>query len=112
MTPTQRSLKYLRDRGWTCHIVEKWVPQAKRRIDAFGFGDILGYSAEYPGATLFQTTSGPNLAARVTKIEENCNALGWIRAGNRIVVHGWRKTKPRGQKVARWGVIEREIDGV
>ena len=42
----QRSLKILRDNGWTCHIVEKFLPargsmKFPRRIDAFGIGDIL-----------------------------------------------------------------------
>lgn len=44
--PTPRSLEHLRKQGWICHIVEKWIPprgemQFGRRIDAFGFGDIL-----------------------------------------------------------------------
>jgi hypothetical protein len=42
----QRSLKSLRENGWTCHIVEKFLPargtmKFPRRIDAFGIGDIL-----------------------------------------------------------------------
>lgn len=44
--PTPRSLEHLRKNGWTCHIVEKWIPPRGempygRRIDCFGFGDIL-----------------------------------------------------------------------
>lgn len=42
---TQRSLKHLRDNGWSCHIVEKYIKHPGmpfgRRIDAFGIGDIL-----------------------------------------------------------------------
>lgn len=43
---TQRTLKALRDNGWSAHVVEKWIkipniPGGGKRIDAFGFGDIL-----------------------------------------------------------------------
>ena len=42
---TQRSLKLLRENGWTCHIVEKYIKHPNmafgKRIDAFGIGDIL-----------------------------------------------------------------------
>jgi hypothetical protein len=43
---TQRSLKYLRERGWQCAIVEKWLPARGTmkfgvRQDVWGFGDIL-----------------------------------------------------------------------
>lgn len=110
MTPLQRSLKHLKDTGWTVCIVERWISQAKKRVDAFGFGDLLGYHADFQGATLFQPTSGPNMAARRKKIEENCNALGWLQAGNRIVIHAWRKTKPRGQKTAKWSLKEEELN--
>ena len=45
---TQRSLKVLRENGWTAHIVEKFLPargtmKFPRRIDAFGIGDILAF---------------------------------------------------------------------
>jgi len=43
---TQRSLKRLRENGWTCAIVEKWIPPRGKmkfgvRQDVWGFGDIL-----------------------------------------------------------------------
>ena len=42
----QKSLKSLRENGWSCHIVEKFIPargdmKFPRRVDAFNFGDIL-----------------------------------------------------------------------
>jgi hypothetical protein len=42
----QRSMKYLRDLGWSCADVEKWIPPRGKmkfgvRQDAFGIGDIL-----------------------------------------------------------------------
>lgn len=43
---TQRSLKELRENGWIAHVVEKWInipnaPGGGKRIDVWGFGDIL-----------------------------------------------------------------------
>ena len=35
-SPTQRTLKYLRDKGYTAQVVEHWNAFAKRRIDLFG----------------------------------------------------------------------------
>jgi hypothetical protein len=44
MSPTARSLKKLRKEGWTASVVEKWIPQVKRRRDCFGF-DVLACKA-------------------------------------------------------------------
>ena len=40
-SPMQRSLKHLRDAGWTCAIVEHWNLHAKIRQDLFGFGELV-----------------------------------------------------------------------
>src|SRR5271167_4627948 len=44
ISPTQRSLKLLRERGWTCQVVERWNQWAKVRQDLFGCLDILAIS--------------------------------------------------------------------
>lgn len=91
MTPTQRTLKYLRDLGYRAEVVEKFNSHTKRRNDLFGFGDVLAIK---PGCTvLVQVTSGSNGAARVRKIveERTEEARDWLAAGNEIEVHAWRK---------------------
>lgn len=95
MSPTQRSLKHLRDQGYRVAITERWNPFAKIRQDLFGFIDLL---AIRDGETLaVQTTSAGNMAARVKKIAES-EAVGDVRkAGWRVVVHGWRKVGNRYQ---------------
>lgn len=105
MTPTQRSLAYLRKDGWTVCSVEKWIAQIRQRKDAFGFGDLLSVKAGVPGATLVQTTSGSNVSARIAKIRSIAEAGIWMAAGNRIVVHGWRKVGERGKRKL-WEVRE------
>lgn len=108
MTPTKRSLDHLRALGWTCCVVEKWIPQVRQRKDAFGFGDILAVRVGSPGATLVQTTTASNMSARIAKIRETAEAGIWLAAGNRILVHGWAKRGPRGGRKV-WAVTEVEI---
>lgn len=102
-SPTQRTLAMLRKSCSHVAIVEKWIPQTCQRKDVWGFGDILAIDG-LPGSLLVQCTSGNNVSARVHKIRDECReaAEAWLRAGNRIVVIGFRKLKPRGTKVAKW----------
>lgn len=100
MTPTQRSLAYLRKGGWTVCVVEKWIAQIRQRKDAFGFGDLLACRIGTPGATLVQTTSVSNASARVKKIRQTAEAGIWIASGNQIVVHAWGKRGARGKRKA------------
>lgn len=103
MTPTQRTLKLLRDQGWTAEIVERWNQYARIRQDFAGFADILAFNSRASrGVLAVQTTSGTNLAARRAKILASEKAREWLAAGNFITLHGWRKLKPRGVKVPKW----------
>ena len=100
MSPTQRSLKHLREQGYRVAIVEHWNPHARIRQDLFGVIDLLCLKG---GETLaVQTTSRGNVSARVKKITDS-EALPDIRkAGWKFVVHGWGKLK------AGWTL--REVD--
>ncbi|MBK5942730.1 hypothetical protein [Halorhodospira halophila] len=94
--PTERTLQRLRREGWTAEVVERWIPQARRRRDLFGVVDVLALRG---GETLaVQATSRSNVAARISKIRES-DALPLIReAGWRIEVWGWaRDSKGRWQ---------------
>jgi hypothetical protein len=100
-SPTQRSLKYMREKGFHAEVTEKWVPGANVRRDLFGFVDILCLGAD--GAIVgVQSTSDSNVAARITKIAESPLVDRVRKAGIRILVHGWKKVK------GRWQV--REVD--
>ncbi len=106
-SPTQRSLKELRKRGYMVAITEKWNPFAKIRQDLFGFIDLLAIRGNEVLAV--QTTSGTNVAARVAKIVSLQAARLWLESPNRkIVVHGWAKRGPRGKR-KEWTVREEEI---
>lgn len=99
VSPTQRTLAKCRDLGWRACIVEKWVSQANRRIDVFGFGDVLALD-DKPGSLLIQACAGSSTSAREKKIVDECvgAACDWLTAGNRIEVWGWRKTGAHGKR--------------
>lgn len=94
--PTARTLAKLRKDGWTCAVVEKWIPQTKRRLDAFGGIDIIAIRT---GETLgIQCTSQSNVSARVKKLTAEPQMKIWIDAGNRLEVWGWAKRGPAGKR--------------
>jgi hypothetical protein len=102
-SPTSRTLELLWREGFVACVVEKWIPQARRRIDAFGFGDILACqsgrrASHYVGIWLIQCTSGDNHASRVKKIVETPAAEEWRAAGGRIAVVSWSKRGGRGER--------------
>jgi len=102
VTPTARTLKYLRDLGYTAAVTEHWNAHIMRRQDLFGFVDIIAFQE---GEVIFvQATSGSNTSARVHKIEANKHAQRWLECGNRILVIGWRQMvayNKDGQKAKR-----------
>lgn len=88
-SPTQRSLAYLREQGYTAAVVERWNPHARIRQDLFGFVDLV---AIRDGETLaVQACSGSDVSKRVAKIAASEAAPKVRSAGWRIEVHGWRK---------------------
>ena len=65
-TPTVLSLRYLRAAGYRVSIAEHWSEHARRRIDLFGFVDLVAVGLEE--LLLVQTTTRHNLPARLHKI--------------------------------------------
>ena len=93
VTPTQRSLAEMRERGYFCWIVEYWHAFARQRKDLWGFVDILCLGEdEIIGV---QCTSMSNVSARVKKIAEHENVAAVRKAGIRILVQGWDGKKLR-----------------
>ncbi len=104
-TPTKRSLDRLRKDGYSCCVVEKWVPSTPKGFkgpiitrDAWNFGDILAVKVGQSGALLVQTTTSNNLAARLAKIRTIAEAGIWLAANNRIIIHGWSRRGARGDR--------------
>lgn len=90
-SPTQHSLKLLKERGYQTWVVEYWNNFARKRVDLFGIFDILAVGN---GETLaVQTTSKANMSARAKKIAGSEYIAGCREAGWRIELHGRYKDK-------------------
>jgi hypothetical protein len=97
LSPTQRSLAYLREQGYRVAIVEHWNPHARIRQDLWGWCDLL---AIRKNEVLAVQVTASGVAARIKKIEES-DTIGMVRdAGIRVEVHGWRKNS-KGRYVLR-----------
>jgi len=101
MTPTNRTVQFLADRGVRCGNVERYVHQVRKRYDLFGFIDAI---AIYPDTIAgLQITSGSNVSSRIDKImnerREACEDFLRVAV---VEVWGWRKLSPRGTKAVRW----------
>tara|TARA_B100000949_G_scaffold67649_1_gene60101 strand:- start:2017 stop:2325 length:309 start_codon:yes stop_codon:yes gene_type:complete len=95
VTPTARSLKFLREEGYLPAVVESFNSFTKQRKDLFGFIDILAIKQDETLA--IQATSRSNISSRVKKIAES-ETVGAVREANwRIEVWGWAKINGRWQ---------------
>ena len=96
VSPTQRTLKRLKDSGDypLVQVVEHWNSFARIRQDLFGIIDIL--AIDHKGVvTALQVTSYSNVGARVKKITES-PATPFIRNADWVIlVEGWHKKNNR-----------------
>ena len=114
MTPTQRTLRALREQGRVCAIVERWnqhVGPHGVRQDLFGIIDVLALDPER-GVVGVQSC-GENFAAHERlMLEERAQAcIDWLSTpGTALELWGWRKVKlKRGGKAMRWQPRMREF---
>lgn len=98
MTPTARSLKYLREQGYVCDIAERYNAFTRKRNDLFGFIDIVAVHPLKQGLLGVQTTSTGNIQARIKKATILDTYDLWLNAGNKIEFHGWSKRGARGKR--------------
>lgn len=101
LSPTQLTVRNLKERGFLPAIVEKWNPHVKIRQDLYGFIDVIGVK---DGETIgVQATTFKNRLARVKKCADHDN-IGPVRDANwTLEVHGWRKVKNK------WEVVIEDI---
>jgi len=96
-SPTQRSLKYLREQGYHVEIVEHWNSFTRQRKDLWTWCDLL---AIRENEVLAVQVTASAVANRIKKIEDSVT-VGFVRkAGIRIEVHGHRKNS-KGKYVMR-----------
>lgn len=109
-SPTQRSLKLLRDEGYTAQVVEKWNQFAHIRQDLFGFIDIVAIKSGEPVLGV-QTTSAKNINAREIKARKSINLALWLNTGSNFELHGWSKKGKLGKRKL-WQVNRKMIKRV
>jgi hypothetical protein len=104
LSPVQRTLRALRDRGLLVGIVERFNQYAGpfgRREDLFGFLDLIAVDVD---SVIGVQVCGADFAEHDRKIREECreDALAWIRVA-RLELWSWRKVKlRRGGKAMVW----------
>jgi hypothetical protein len=104
VSATQKSLKWLRDQGYTAWVVEQNVHFFNKEThrmemfkrDAWNIADIIAIRSGDSGTLYVQTTTTGHGADRVAKIRANPIASLLLTTGNRIHVHGWAKRGARG----------------
>ncbi len=118
-SPTQRSLKVLRDADWTVDVVERWIRNPKHpaggfRKDFLGCADLVALK---PGERVLfvQTTDASSVAKHIEKLRESEHLAVLIACG-RVEIHGWAKPS---KTIRRWrqrivelgpeDVIERKV---
>jgi hypothetical protein len=105
MTPTQRTLKAMREQGRICGMVERFnahVGPFGIRQDLFGFIDLIAIDPTQ-GIIAIQSC-GQDWAGHVRKIKEERNeaAFEWLKHA-KAELWAWRKVKlTRGGKAERW----------
>ncbi len=107
MTPQQRSLDWLKSRGWIYATTEQTVRIPSKvhpgkwemfKRDLFNFADLVGVHVDCLGTTYFQVTSSSNKVARQQKIEATPQVPIILRSGNTVELHCWGKKGPRGAR--------------
>lgn len=95
ITPMQRTLSLLRDRGWTCAKTETWNPFAGIRQDLFGFLDVLclGDYDDKPSIIGVQVGTGDDRMKHLRKMEDEPRFHQFKRCGGIMLLISWRKLK-------------------
>jgi len=103
LSPTQRTLRALRQEGYLCGMVERFLPHAGpfgKHQDLFGIFDIIGIM---PKGICGIQSCGNSFAAHNRTILESEFSLEWLKAGGHIELWAWRKVKmKKGGKQMVW----------
>lgn len=105
-SPTQRSLKRLRDEGYRAAVVERFLRYAGKfgkRQDLYNIIDVLAINKE---ETLGVQCCSGSVQSHLVKLTEDKNqeCYDWLECPNRrLEIWGWRKLlKKRGGKAKIW----------
>jgi hypothetical protein len=95
LTPTARSLVYLRRLGYVADPVERFIAAINRRRDFLGCIDIIAAHPRDRAILALQVTSLGHVGDRLKKALGKPELAAWVRSGGLFQVWGWGR---RGEK--------------
>jgi hypothetical protein len=87
LTPLSKNI--LEKEGYTVERVEHFNWFTKRRVDLLGVADLIALNGKE--ILLVQVTSRNHLSTRRKKAKESDKLKLWLKAGGKIIFHGWDK---------------------
>ena len=107
ISPTSRTLEYIRSQGWVADKVEIFNPYSGKfgkRKDFLNFADIIALGEN---SIIAIQSCGQAFSEHHRKLTEDENAAPnvelWLKNGGRLLLIGWRKLLlKRGGKAKRW----------
>jgi hypothetical protein len=106
LSPTQRTMRHLRDQGSVCAVVEHFNPYVGEhgiRQDLFGIIDVLALD---PTGVWGIQCCGTDYRSHIEKLTvlKAQETTDWLNTpGTRLFIYSWRKVKlQRGGKAMRW----------
>ena len=104
----------LRQRGYFVEKVEQVVHGTFIKRDCFGAFDFIAVKADVRGVLGVQVCASDRAADHIRKLREIEAVWAWLRAGNHIVLHSWRKRREKNEKTGnwsapKWAVVETPI---
>lgn len=107
MTPTQRTIRELKNLGRRCGIVERFISQAGphgRRLDLFSIIDIISLDPQRGVVGIQSCGQAFSEHYRKITVDEAENAIEWLQTpGAQLELWAWRKVKvKRGGKAMHW----------
>jgi len=89
MSPTSRTLEYLRRQGFLATVVETFNHHVNRKRDLFGIGDVLAVHPVDRVVLIVQTTTKGHVADRLARCVARPELATWLRSGAMFECHGW-----------------------
>lgn len=104
-SPTSRTMRALREDGWTVHRAECYNAYARRRYDFGGFADIVAWQRS-GGILAIQCTTMDNRTKRLEKVRTSREAVEWKAAGGKVQIWSWRKLQVGRRRLWRAHIDE------
>lgn len=113
MSPTARTLEWLRDHSIQAQVVERIIPHTRgTKVDLFGCIDIIALPGDH--ILGIQTTTGDHHAERIAKAKAETRMIMWLVCGGAFEVWSWHKWERENRwkrRVAKASLVNMTMDG-